>query len=151
MLTDQELAAIQARCEAATAGPWLVDHDPRPDMSWNNHIILENGNAVCFMAHDGRASNAYGRGNAHFIAHARTDIPALLATIAELRVERDALKKHYDEAGPEHNLLALLDEYDDRRRAMESERDEALKEGLRLTLVVDKLRASLAAAERGLG
>ena len=43
------------------------------------------------------------------------------------RAEREALRRHYDEAGPEHNLLALLDLYDERRAAAESERDEALR------------------------
>ena len=42
--------------------------------------------------------------------------------------ERDALRHHYDEASPEHNLLALLDMYDERRVAAESERDEARAE-----------------------
>ena len=42
--------------------------------------------------------------------------------------ERDALRHHYDKAGPEHNLLALLDMYDERRAAAESERDEARAE-----------------------
>ena len=44
------------------------------------------------------------------------------------RAEREALRRHYDEAGPEHNLLALLDLYDERRAAAESERDEARAE-----------------------
>lgn len=39
--------------------------------------------------------------------------------------ERDALQRHYDEAGPEHNLLALLDLYDDRKVEAQRERDEA--------------------------
>ena len=46
----------------------------------------------------------------------------------EARAEREALRRHYDEAGPEHNLLALLDLYDERRAAAESERDEARAE-----------------------
>ena len=44
------------------------------------------------------------------------------------RAEREALRRHYDEAGPEHNLLALLDLYDERRAEVErltAERDEA--------------------------
>lgn len=32
----------------------------------------------------------------------------------EARAERDALKRHYDAAAPEHNLLALLDLYESR-------------------------------------
>ena len=51
------------------------------------------------------------------------------------RAEREALRRHYDEAGPEHNLLALLDLYDERRAAAESERDEARAELRRLALL----------------
>jgi hypothetical protein len=45
-----------------------------------------------------------------------------------LTAERDALQKHYDAAGPEHNLLALLDHYHERMMAMKAERDAARKQ-----------------------
>lgn len=45
------------------------------------------------------------------------DAQALLAEaraqVVEAREERDRLRAHYDAAGPEHNLLALLDHYID--------------------------------------
>jgi hypothetical protein len=44
-------------------------------------------------------------------------------TIATLTAERDALRRHYESAGPEHNLLALLDLYDKQRRTACQERD----------------------------
>jgi hypothetical protein len=49
--------------------------------------------------------------------------------LGNAQAERDALKRHYDGAGPEHNLLALLDLYNDRRgeadNAAANARDEA--------------------------
>lgn len=39
--------------------------------------------------------------------------------------KRDSLQRHYDAAGPEHDLLSLLDLYHDRQRKAEAERDAA--------------------------
>jgi hypothetical protein len=43
------------------------------------------------------------------------------AQLDALTAERDALKLHYDAAGPEHNLLALLDLYWEREQAAKAE------------------------------
>ena len=41
--------------EKATEGPWHVDPDDRPGMSWNNQICVEGKPlTVCFMAHEPR-------------------------------------------------------------------------------------------------
>jgi len=76
---DERLLAIQARCEAATPGPWKV---------------IEKGNtvpsvAVVSVAYDTRPQETIcpnmstKTDNADFIAHARQDIPYLLALLAE--------------------------------------------------------------------
>lgn len=38
----------------AKGGDWAVDPDDRPDMEWNNHIVLKDdpNMAVCFMTHN---------------------------------------------------------------------------------------------------
>ena len=38
-----------------TPGPWIVEPDSRPRMSWNNHIVVETNpeRRICFMAHGG--------------------------------------------------------------------------------------------------
>jgi hypothetical protein len=41
------------------------------------------------------------------------------------RKRREGLQRHYDAAGPDHNLLALLDLCEERRTQAERERDEA--------------------------
>lgn len=101
-MTDEELAAIRARAEAATAGPWewLGDsdlhavtvyeyepdeearHDPTHlEYATEKIIITDSG---CYPPEGA---------DAEFIAHAREDIPRLLAEIARLRTMLDA---HYE-------------------------------------------------------
>lgn len=76
-LTDQplDLDAIEARANTATPGPWAVSEDYSdvlaPDGSqlasyWNPTSETENG---------------------EFIAHAREDVPALLAEVRRLRAQ----------------------------------------------------------------
>ena len=57
---------------------------------------------------------------------------ALLARLRAAEAERDALRRHYDAAAPEHNLLALLDLYEERESKAVRERDAALAEVARL-------------------
>ena len=76
-LTDEQLAAIRARAEAATPGPW---HVPGGDDGGADWVDKANGDMVC-------QCTSYR--NAPFIAHAREDIPALLAHIDGLQAEID--------------------------------------------------------------
>ena len=62
------------------------------------------------------------------IEHYRTQLDFCERRAEKAERERDVLRHHYEEAIPEHNLFALLDMYDGRRAAAESERDEALAE-----------------------
>lgn len=77
-MTKDDLAAIRARVEAATKGPWKLGDPDHPDLY--TYDWPENGEGVI-------ASGDYGAfyGNladGEFCAHARTDVPKLLA-IAE--------------------------------------------------------------------
>ena len=74
-MTDLDLAAIQARADAATPGPWTLG------IVYGTVMRSSGGN----IARDSTEANA------EFIAHARTDVPALLARIAELEAGRDEL------------------------------------------------------------
>jgi len=80
MTTTEEapdLAAIQARADAATAGPW-THYYPGQDCS---------GPCVDPVIHDIESDTAHA--DLAFIAHARTDVPALLICIRTLVEERD--------------------------------------------------------------
>ncbi|MBD0675458.1 hypothetical protein [Streptomyces sp. CBMA156] len=78
-----DLVAIQARCDAATPGPWWADDteiyvgtpdDCNPDPTWIGEAC--NPDTV-----------DHGLTNAQFLAHARTDVSQLFARVRDLEVE----------------------------------------------------------------
>jgi hypothetical protein len=81
-MTDSDLAAIAARCIAATPGWWWNEsgtiHAPdwRPD--------AQSG-SVCHPAHTFESNGIDWNADAEFIAHARQDVPALVAEITKLK------------------------------------------------------------------
>jgi hypothetical protein len=77
-LTQKQLEAIRQRAENATPGPWYLDDSNRE--LWNN----DGKNFI--------GSIRLEKDDTTFIAHARTDIPALLDHIAELEAELARLK-----------------------------------------------------------
>lgn len=78
-MTDLDLAPIKARLAAATPGPW----------TWVCHSTAGVSEWTVFDAADhALATNRHGwRPDAEFIAHAPTDIAALLAEVERLRAE----------------------------------------------------------------
>lgn len=103
MLTDDDLQAIRARAEAATPGPWVDDgwdcfHD---GAEWERSVMVgEYIVANCPSERFGRVEDIPDDTpaifNTTFIAHAREDIPKLLAEITRLKAalaeaERDSL------------------------------------------------------------
>jgi hypothetical protein len=89
MLTPDELKAIEERCEKATPGPWVhrMNHHARNQQVQSSEVGLEGDDPESRPLFTGWAWKPGGhrdaRPNAEFIAHARTDIPALLAHIQE--------------------------------------------------------------------
>lgn len=102
-MTEKELKAIKARADTATPGPWYsFDTDDDVHMSalgvasmdfepW--FAMPDHGNghehvvAMTLIQSPRFACHASGKWaeDAEFIAHARTDIPALLAEIDQLK------------------------------------------------------------------
>lgn len=70
----EALGKIKARAENATSGPWEADKTARVtgpgDAPWGHEVL---GCADC--------SNWPRKPDAEFIAHARTDVPRLVATV----------------------------------------------------------------------
>lgn len=111
-LSDDEIAAIAARCEKATAGPWRSTWDD-PDHGvvgeFGEQCAVERvdppatplaGTVVGTLWHDG-LNVVCREHDAAFIAHARTDVPRLLAECARLRaVEAAAISACELEGGP---------------------------------------------------
>jgi len=70
-ITEQQLADIEARAAAATEGPWFVHAD------WPGRVFAESE----FNAHIARVTGSNSEPNEQFIAHARADVPLLLAEV----------------------------------------------------------------------
>lgn len=78
-LTDDELYEIEERCNKATKGPWKSYIEGR-DHESGDSFIQTAGEDIYF-------SNPLFDHNQDFIAHARQDIPKLIAEIKRLKGE----------------------------------------------------------------
>lgn len=101
MLTDDQLAAWQALCDAATPGPWVREHPTEPMLTdWacvyttNPRFLLRVHlplNLDAFRGSHEWGTPEYHRGpeqpaaDADFIAAARKAMPALIAEVRRLR------------------------------------------------------------------
>lgn len=84
--TELDLDAIQGREERATHGPWTIEYSERNHQS---PAVLWMGRGEQ-LATDIYEIDELIEDNAEFIAHARTDVPALIAEIRRLRWALDA-------------------------------------------------------------
>lgn len=80
-MTDEELTAIRERDEKATSGPW---YSYRPDEAYRIYKV--------YSTNDQRLEETLAEvsgldcdPNSAFIAHARTDVPKLVAEVARLQ------------------------------------------------------------------
>ncbi len=90
-MTEERIAEIRARAEAATPGPWWTHKSFEViygQKSGFDSLIVCALESEDFMYSKERDMQA----NAAFIAHAREDIPALLDEVERLRTENEALK-----------------------------------------------------------
>lgn len=78
MITE-ELAAIEARANAATQGPWAVER--WEDFAGKPSYYVDG--ALRWREHLNTLSCEGDKDTAEFIAHAREDVPALLAAVRE--------------------------------------------------------------------
>lgn len=79
-LTPEQLAAIEARCERATPGPWRWDDR-------DDQLFDAKGELLAFgqPTYEGNHGIVVPPDDATFIAAARTDVPALLAEVRRLQ------------------------------------------------------------------
>ena len=85
-ISDERLAAMQARCDAATRGPWIVMPDvcgPDGMGVYQEHSLGQ----ICEVADPYPRVGNRPTENMVFTAHARTDLPDALAEIRRLRAE----------------------------------------------------------------
>lgn len=79
-MTDEELAEIEARCKRATPGPWRSMIEGRDHMSGSSFIMT---GPLSARGEDIELTGATND-DQDFIAHARQDVPRLLAEIKRL-------------------------------------------------------------------
>lgn len=86
-MTDAELSEIEERANRAAPGPWTVKGRLGGD-SCVAHVANANGKPL--PEYDGGyAPDWPDDGTVLFVASARADVPALIAEIRALRLERD--------------------------------------------------------------
>ncbi|MCB9528623.1 MAG: hypothetical protein R3F65_16145 [bacterium] len=82
-MTSAALDAIERRCEAATAGPWVAWVEGRDHTSGSDFVQTAEQDIEMIGAtpadHD-------------FIAHAREDVPRLVAEVRRLRALLDGIE-----------------------------------------------------------
>ena len=96
-MTPEQLAEIRARLDAATPGPWDHAHRRQPDNMYITQVFCV-GSAVPIAdmkwvprpAING-VIGTYREANAALIAHAPSDLRALLDEVDRLTAERDRL------------------------------------------------------------
>ncbi len=79
-MNEQELEQIEARAAKATPGPWEVDNDL-------SVYTKDGGHGTPWTLFDTVGNEGEDNPNADFIAHAREDIPALIAEVRRLTAE----------------------------------------------------------------
>jgi hypothetical protein len=84
-MTLAELDAIRARCDAISPAPWQTVRNNFIKADWipeDSRIVWCPGADVAYVAPVGPDD---GNADAAFIAHARQDVPRLLAEVERLR------------------------------------------------------------------
>jgi len=111
MMTPERLAEIKARCDKATARPWFTDHgdtavtSPVKDGDWDwivppAELAEEEGEW-----YDNLTSDRV------FIAHARSDVPDLLAEVEQLKAANKKPREVARIVGPWQDFVAYSGDY----------------------------------------
>lgn len=100
-MTPDQLAAIKARCDGATPGPWQRGSNARDvngfELSEEVHLIGDPEAMIC-DTHGTVGDTEKHRAVAQFIAHSRTDIPALLSHIESQDAIIEQLRERLERA-----------------------------------------------------
>jgi hypothetical protein len=106
-----DLAAIRARCDAATPGPWHIWRD----LDYRGYYTVGDAAGVLTPERPetdecNPTAHVYIEPDAEFIARAREDIPALLAALDAAQAQLDLLGKSYEQVADERvEYAARLD------------------------------------------
>lgn len=108
MTTTDQIDAIQARADAATEGPWKWgeetsewgDCGPNLETVKRGQVYGDGSQGAADLIIGSWGHDANGitveDANAEFIAHARTDVPALLALVRDQQARLDKVREWCD-------------------------------------------------------
>jgi hypothetical protein len=82
-LTNADLAEIKKRADTATKGPWYTGEGY--EQSNRGNYVASKANGGIIAAEQDGTDCVLDTNDATFIAHARQDVPALLAEVERLR------------------------------------------------------------------
>lgn len=85
ILSEEKIEEIRKRSQASRPGPWKSNIEGRDHYSGSNFIMVPGDSSeMTTLEFSGKVTEA----DQDFIAHAREDIPALIAEIERLRSGR---------------------------------------------------------------
>lgn len=133
-MTDAELKEISARADRALPGPWRLFDQWEPNNLARENVVLWDDPQLAEGV-DGWVCQVPGDpADAEFIAHARTDVPLLVAEVRRLHSE----------------LLAKLKEAEGSNTAWGSDTRERVAQQLRPYMSDDDAEKAVTAVERTL-
>ena len=149
-MTPERLAEIRARVKATTEGPWSFHP---------NHAFADPSDPL-YVAGDGTviADDISRKNNAVFIAHSRTDVPALIAEVERLRKENEGARraaasfKAWDLARDVDRLTRELEAAEARATAAEAKLAEAEERAVKAVIALGEIaRAVMKEVEPTMG
>lgn len=119
-MTRPDIEAIQARADAAPAGPWFVGLRKKDDSAdFPFYVMAEDGEGSLAAVFTRATDEALDLKAAEFVASARHDIPDLLNYVRQLENELATLrhwKEQHDKTIAKRKLDALNARQANRRR-----------------------------------
>lgn len=113
MLTDEQIAEIRARAEAATPGPWSNTY-----FGGRCQTVTKQRPGMTKLSIANCSASLNGEADATFIAHARQDVPALLADREELQRQLAETRERANQIGAEMRML--VKQRDEARKQVEA-------------------------------
>ena len=92
-LTADDLDTIEQRANAATEGPWEASAH---DHAAGDVPILDRTGQYLVICPDCGVRGGYERVDAEFIAHARSDVPVLVAEVRRLRAMEQRVRELHE-------------------------------------------------------
>lgn len=94
-ISEDDLRVIEVRTELASPGPWSAFVEGRDHVSGDDFIRIGDDQGASFdmyvtLSTSGDAVTPASEQNLDFIAHARQDVPRLVAEIRRLKKATDA-------------------------------------------------------------